>query len=128
MSGETRSNQRKQLAPLNAPRCQFTRDDGGGCGSPALKGRPFCYFHGRTPDGRKRKSSETAKPTSYQVPLLSDEDAIRVAAMNVCRDLADKTLDSKRAGTLLYGLQIASTALRRSRSAAANRSGNHNMC
>ena len=126
MSGETHSNRRKQLAVLNAPRCQFTKDDGTGCGSPALKNRAFCYFHSRTPDGRKRKTSETAKP-SCRVPHLIDEDAIRAAAMNVCCGLADKTLDSKRAGTLLYGLQIASAALRRSRSAAANSSRNHNM-
>ena len=128
MSGETHSNERKQLAVLNAPRCQFTRDDGTACGSPALKNRAFCYFHGRTPDGRKRKTSGTAKAMPCQVSSLSDDDAIRVAAMNVCRGLADKTLDSKLAGTLLYGLQIASAALRRSRSAEANRSGNHNMC
>ncbi|GEM_PF-2652344 len=115
MGGEIQNIERKQLAALNAPRCQFTRDDGSGCGSPALKGQPFCYFHSRTPEGRKRKRTEAAKPTACQVPPLSDDDAIRAAAMNVCRGLADKTLDSKRAGMLLYGLQIASSALRGSR-------------
>jgi hypothetical protein len=117
MSDEIVSYDPKQLAALRAPRCQFTKKDGTSCRSPALKDRAFCYFHSRTPEGRKRKRTETAKLVSCQVPALADDDAIRVAAMNVCRGLADKTLDSRRASMLLYGLQIASTALRRSRSA-----------
>ncbi len=128
MSAEMGGNGRKQLAALSAPRCQFTKNDGIGCGSPALKNRAFCYFHSRTPDGRKRKISVALKPTLCEVPVLKDDNAIRVAVSNVCRGLADKTLDSRRASTLLYGLQIASAALRRHRAAVADGDGDHNMC
>ena len=123
MSIEISGNGRKQLAALSAPRCRFIKCDGTSCGSPALKNRAFCYFHSRTPDGRKRKTSNTTKPTLCEVPVLKDDNAIRVAVSNVCRSLANKTLDSRRASTMLYGLQIASAALRRSRFAAQDGDG-----
>ena len=127
MSGEITDHGQKDFAVLKAPRCQFTKSDGAGCGSPALKNRPFCYFHSRTPDGRKRNRSDKAKSGYCDVPVLNDDNAIRVAVTNVCRSLANKKLDSSRASTLLYGLQIASSSLRGRRAAAENEDRNHNM-
>ena len=129
MSGENAraTYDRKKLAVVNAPRCQFRKQDGTGCGSPALKNRAFCYFHSRTPDGRKRKGCDKAKPGSCEFPVLNNDNAIRVAVANVCRSVANKTLDSRRAKTLFYGLQIASTALRGRRSGAVDKDRSRNM-
>jgi len=88
----------------------------------------YCYFHSRTPDGRKRKGSDETKPGFCEVPVLNNDHAIRVAVANVCRSVANKTLDSRRAKTLLYRLQIASTALRGRRSGVTQKVGGHNMC
>ena len=112
MDAEIHTDNRKPLAALNAPRCQFIRDDGTGCGSAALKGRALCYFHSRTPDGRKRSGGRVNKPNSVEIPVLTDGRAIQIAVTGICRGLAQTTtMDSKRAKTLLYGLQIARSLL-----------------
>lgn len=97
------------LAALQAPRRQFIKDDGVACGSAALKHQRRCSFHSRNAYGRKRTSG--AKPAPFQVPILDNERAIQAVATGICRVLVEKTLDSRRAKTLLYGLQIASSAL-----------------
>ncbi|HZT35758.1 MAG TPA: hypothetical protein VFA15_07550 [Nitrososphaera sp.] len=48
-----------------------------------------------------------------KVPVLEDDLAIQMAVTGVCRQLAREPLDTKRASLLLYGLQVASVAVRR---------------
>jgi hypothetical protein len=113
-----------------SPRCQFIKADGEQCGSPALKRKRLCHFHSKTAEPRKRKSRKstgeaiaqdevTAKrgekrPVALELPVLEDDLAIQMAVTNICRQLADDSIDPKRASTLLYGLQVASIAVRRS--------------
>ena len=92
----------------DAPRCQFIKSDGDTCGSYAVKNKRFCYFHSQTAEGRKKKR----KKASY-IPVLEDDLAVQMAVTNICRGLAEETLERKRAATLLYGLQVATVALRR---------------
>jgi len=42
-----------------APRCEYTKTDGNACGSPAIKGESFCYFHGEA--RTRRKTEEVSK-------------------------------------------------------------------
>jgi hypothetical protein len=97
----------------DAPDCQFIKSDGTRCGSPAMKNKRLCYFHEQTADSRRRKGSAQAAPRRFQLPVLEDDRAIQMAVTNVCRCLVNDALDAKRATTLLYGLQVASSALRR---------------
>jgi hypothetical protein len=115
----------------DAPRCQFIKADGTQCGSPALQRKRFCHFHSKTADGRKRgksRGSDRRQPGSVstgedksvsreipviEVPVLEDDLAIQMAVTNICRQLANANLEPKRASTLLYGLQVASIAVRR---------------
>src|SRR5581483_3473475 len=87
LSEEYLGNGRKQFAVLKAPRPQFIKPHGAGCGSPALMDLAYCYFHSRTPDGRKRKGSDETKPGFCEVPVLNNDHAIRVAVANVCRSV-----------------------------------------
>ncbi|HET8825127.1 MAG TPA: hypothetical protein VFM77_08360 [Terriglobales bacterium] len=116
------------VAP-SAPRCRFTKADGTCCGSPALKNRRLCYFHNETTDGRrsKAKGGDSKNRKTFRLPVLEDEVAIQMAVTNVCQDLANECLDSKRASTLLYGLQVASTVLRH-RTKGNAEEGNRKMC
>ena len=103
---------------MKGPRCRFIRADGTTCGSPALKGRGMCYFHSRTEGPRKRKRKaktavERCQMPVLELPVLEDDLAIQMAVTNVCRQLASEPLDTKRASLLLYGLQVASVAVRR---------------
>lgn len=98
---------------IKGPRCRFIRADGTKCGSPALKGERMCYFHSRTEGTAKRKGKAGAAVERFQVPVLEDDLAIQMAVTNVCRQLASEPFDTKRASLLLYGLQVASVAVRR---------------
>jgi len=48
-----------------------------------------------------------------ELPVLEDDLAIQITVTNVCRQPASGPLDTKRASLLLYGLQVASVAVRR---------------
>ena len=91
MSGQSQVDAAKHVAARKAPRCQFMKDDGLACGSPALKNQRFCCFHSRTAHGRKRASG-SAKAVSLQLPVLDDERAIQAAVTGICRGLAERRL------------------------------------
>ncbi len=84
--------------------CRHIQPSGHRCGSPALRSESFCYYH---------HSSRRAKPTSltpqtFVLPALDDRTTLQQAIGDVLARIAGGTLDLKRAGLLLYGLQIAS--------------------
>ena len=86
------------------PECRHIKTSGGKCGSPALRGQPYCYFHSRL---RERATQQPSfLPFAFQ--NLEDRGAIQHAISEVGMAVADHRIDSKRAGILLYALQIAS--------------------
>jgi hypothetical protein len=86
-----------------APRCSHVKPNGKHCGSPAVSGDTFCYFHG---DARvRRKAAEEARV--LDMPLLEDKLSVQMAVMHVCGLLANKTIDEKTARVMFYGLGIA---------------------
>ena len=89
------------------PRCQHIRCNGRRCGSPALRGRPYCYYHY---DSRQRLFGLT-------IPSLEDADAIQVALTQLARNLVEGGYDIKRASVLAYVLQTASSNLKHTRMA-----------
>lgn len=105
----------EKLAADLAPRCQYIKADGEPCGAPAVKKRRFCHFHIRTSEERKKKTKEV------QLPVLEDDLAIQMAVTNVCRGLLRGGLEPKCASTLLYGLQVASVAVRNLRQRSRKR-------
>ena len=112
-------SENEQPVGANAPRCQYTKADGEQCGCPALKRKRFCYFHSKTADGRKRKKSTSTgrhaeRSSDLELPVLENDRAIQMAVTNICRQLATDGIEPKRASTLLYGLQVAAVAVRRS--------------
>ncbi len=108
----------EQQVGAEAPRCQYIKADGEQCGCPALKRKRLCYFHSKTADGRKRRKNASADPqpdrsSDLEVPVLENDRAIQMAVTNICRQLAKESIEPKRASTLLYGLQVAAVAVRR---------------
>ena len=99
---EERLLHEEQTAIDTAPRCRFVKMDGESCGAFALKGNRFCYFHLRTSDGRKRKRRKKA----LSIPVLEDDLAVKMTVTQICRGLANESLDTKRASVILYGLQV----------------------
>jgi hypothetical protein len=110
-------------APDNETRfqCRHIFTDGHRCGSPALRGpegpESFCYYHhnSRRPiqhePTRKRRQSRFTLPNPCE---LSDRSGIQASIGEVLRRIASNEIDPRRAGLLLYGLQIASLNLPKS--------------
>ncbi len=87
----------------NIPQCQYIKVDGCRCGSPALRGQRFCYFH-----------YEVNRPTvCLDIPPLEDANAIQQALTDIARAVADDRLDLKRAAILGFLLQVAAANLKR---------------
>ena len=89
------------------PECRHIKTSGGKCGSPALRGKPYCYFHSRL----KQRAARPASPyLAIELPAaLEDRGAIQLALSEIVTAVADHRIDTKRAGILLYALQIASS-------------------
>ena len=93
--------------------CDHLKEDGVFCNSPALKGRNYCYFHlnlrGRRLKAARSRSLGTNQAIS--VPFPEDMHAVQVSLYEVISGLASNSLDTKRAGLMLYALQQAATNL-----------------
>jgi len=82
------------------PRCRWLKQDGTACRSPQMRKHIYCYAH--------RQMME-ARALALQLPALEDANAIQIALMRVQKALIDDTITSKKAGLLLYSLQLAMT-------------------
>jgi hypothetical protein len=83
-----------------APRCRWVRQDGTGCGSPQMRKHIYCYAH---------KQMMEARAVALRLPALEDANAIQIAVMRVQTALIDDTISERKAGLLLYSLQLAMT-------------------
>ncbi len=90
-------------AARQAPRCMHVRANGVRCGSPAMRGDAFCYFHDRLYN----------RPSEAEFPFLEDAASIQMAIMQVLDGLRRGKLDRGVANSLLFGLQTASANLKR---------------
>ena len=87
--------------------CRHIMPSGKKCQAAALRGTPYCYFHTRV--HRIAKAKPEPQNTPLKLPVLEDRSAIQLALAEILDALASTRIDSKQAGLLLYGLQIAST-------------------
>ena len=83
-----------------APRCGTGREDGTWCRSPRLKNSVHCYAHYRMKEAQAKK---------LQLAAVADANAIQMAIMQVQKWLIDDEISEKKAGLLLYSLQLAAT-------------------
>ena len=106
--------------PISEPKryqCRHIFTAGNRCGSPCLRNpqghEEFCYHHHTTrlPIANPRK--RRARQSTFEIPLPEDRAAIQLTIGQVLRRVASNDLDPRRAGLLLYGLQIAAMNLPR---------------
>jgi hypothetical protein len=91
--------------------CTHIKVSGVRCGSPALRGEQFCYFHQRMFRGVPTPPDSRLHP----VALLESDEAIQASIMEVVNALARNTIDLRRADLILKALWIAVKNSRRSR-------------
>jgi hypothetical protein len=94
------------------------------CGSPALKGEYYCYHH-HIKHAKRAQNRVLIDPevTRMEIPVIEDRASIFLALAAVIHRLAENTIDTRRAGQMIYGLQVAMRALeppRVQRAPAAN--------
>ncbi len=93
--------------------CEHIKSNGEFCGSPALRGRAYCYFHLTWVGRRLRTQKQVMKMECPppELPALEDANSIQLALMQVMDALIHGRISTKISGQLLYGLQIASSNL-----------------
>ena len=97
----------------NAPprlQCRHIQPSGQRCGSPSLRNEPFCYYHHTTrkPAPKHGAIQLPRKHTAFDLPRPEDRISVQHSIGEVLRLIAADEIDPRRAGLLLYGLQIAS--------------------
>ena len=86
--------------------CHHIMDSGRPCGTPPLKGQPFCYYH-------RRLHADFILPghPKYIPPILEDRHSVQLALNHVYPALSKSLLDRKLANTMLYNLQLVQSNL-----------------
>jgi len=83
--------------------CSHIKVTGVRCGSPALHGEEFCYFHQNAHRSVRRPKQSRLHP----IAMIEDEESIQSALMEVINGLMRNTIDLKRATLILRALHIA---------------------
>jgi hypothetical protein len=103
-------------APNEVPKqyqCRHIFTDGHRCASPCLRDEEFCYYHHTTRKPFANPTQRRSRRSTFHLPLpdLNDRSGIQLAIGQVLQRIASNDIDPRRAGLLLYGLQIASLNL-----------------
>lgn len=85
------------------PRCLHLRFSGRRCGSPALRGRPYCYFHAK---------QREPQPLRLYLSQLDDPTAIQFNIARVMNAYQAGRMSRKDAYLYVAALQVASGNLR----------------
>jgi hypothetical protein len=93
--------------------CRHIMSSGAKCHAPALSGNPCCYFHTNLQHATKRRGKYD--DWSIKLPPLEDNCSLQIALAEVLNGLASSRLDPRRAGLMLYGIQIAARIIARPR-------------
>src|SRR6478672_4784726 len=91
--------QRLKMADM-APRCQWVRQDGTSCGSPQMKRHIYCFAHIQMAE---------ARALMLRLPAPEDANAIQIGLMRIQKAVIEDTISMKKAGLLLYSMQLALT-------------------
>jgi len=83
--------------------CTHIKVNGVPCGSPALHGEVFCYFHQRMIRGVRTPTKSRLHP----IALIENEEGIQASLMEIINALVRNTIDFRRAQLVLRALHIA---------------------
>ena len=86
--------------------CEHIKDNGFRCGTPAIRGRHFCYYHSRAhaPSGLGTRR--------YRAPIPETIESLQLTLLHITEALGSNTINEKLAGKLLYSVQLATNLLK----------------
>jgi hypothetical protein len=82
-----------------AKRCEHVKPDGVPCGSPAVSGKAYCFFHG-----------EALAPV-LDLPIIEDQHSLQVAFTRLAQQVVTGRVKATEAKVLLQILQSAANNL-----------------
>ena len=91
--------------------CRHIMPSGAKCHSPALCDKAYCYYHNKLHD---LSNALTGEIKQVPMPPIEDDSSIKLALTQILGALNSPHMDTRRAGLMLYGLQIAAQITRRS--------------
>jgi hypothetical protein len=91
--------------------CRHIFTDGRRCGSISLRNEQLCYYHHTTRLPAQNPHQRKARRATFDLPHIEDRSSIQSAISQIIQRIAANDLDPRRAGLLLYALQIASLNL-----------------
>ena len=102
-----------ETQPEPRQHCRHIHASGHRCGSPSLRAQPFCYFHhtSRRPIPQTELDRRRGHQATFAIGSLEDRTSIQLTLAEILHRIATHDLDPRRAGLLLYGLQIAASNL-----------------
>lgn len=83
----------------SAKRCEHVKHNGEPCGSPAVSGKPYCFFHGE------------ALAVALDFPVIEDQDSLQVAYTRLAQQVVTGRIKAGEAKVLLQILQSAANNL-----------------
>ena len=98
---------------MSVTRCSHVKQNGAFCGSPAMHGRKYCYFHLNI-RGRRLKASRARRQglaAPVDLPFPEDLYAVQISLHEIARAVLEQRLDHKAAGLALYSLQQSATLI-----------------
>lgn len=98
--------------PVDMRRCQHIKTNGTQCGSPAMREGKFCYHHQECRAERVTVKGADGKTSEILVPVFEDAHSIQTMVRQVVILMLEDRIDDKKAGRVLYGLQIAGSNLK----------------
>jgi hypothetical protein len=81
-----------------APRCRWVKQDGTACRCPQMRNDVYCFAH------RQMREAHTLM---LRLPAQEDANAIQIGLMQVQKALIEDRISTKKAGLLLYSMQLA---------------------
>jgi hypothetical protein len=97
--------------------CNHVLTNGEVCNAIPMRDSNFCYWHHKA-RARRRRYERIGGPVSMEansgleLPFLEDANAVQVTIQEIMQAILDRRIDNKRAGLLLYSLQLASSNIR----------------
>lgn len=108
---------------MSVPICQHIKPGGQRCGSPAMNGQPYCYYHTgaraclpkvRAMFHDKSPHLPDAPPMpEFPIPFLEDAASIQIGYMQALYGITSDRLDLRKAKLVLTSLRGATDNLKR---------------
>lgn len=89
--------------------CRHIKSNGHKCGSPAMRGTNFCFYHSRSTRLSPRRQPSSAEP--FQLPPLDDPAGVYNALIEVAQAVAASRISLKRARAIIDSLKLAQKIL-----------------